>query len=67
LGQVLILRCRDDEVFQALATSQQLRPYLKRIMDANILLVNAEDFEKVDAILRWAGILVSQHLEVIEL
>ena len=65
LGRVLLLRCRDDEVFQALATSQQLRPYLKGKLDRNIFLINDEDFEQVSAILLWARIQIADQIEVI--
>jgi hypothetical protein len=64
---VLLLRCRDDEIFQALATSQQLRPYLKGRLDRNILLINNEDFERVANILHWAEIQIADQIEVIAL
>lgn len=67
LDGVLLLRCRDDEVFQALAASQQLRPYLKGRLDRNILLINKEDFEKVTNILHWARIQIADQIEVIAL
>jgi hypothetical protein len=67
LSRVLLLRCRDDDVFQALAASQQLRPYLKGRLDKNIVLINDEDFEQVSAILRWVGIQIENQIKVIAL
>jgi hypothetical protein len=64
LGQEIILRCQNDEVFQALVSSQQLRPFLKGVIAHNTLLVNKDDIVQVAALLQWAGIVISEHFEV---
>ncbi len=64
LGKTVALHCRNNEVFQALAASRQLRPYLKGKLTHNTLLVNDADIEQVLAILEWAGVTISGNFEV---
>ena len=64
LGTVLVLRCKDDEIFQAIATSVQLQSFLKGKLAPNMLLVDAREFERVKAVLEWAGLVVSERFEV---
>lgn len=64
LGTVLVLRCKDDEIFQALAASAQLRPFLEGKLAPNVLLVDTQAFAGVQAVLAWAGLEVSEHFEV---
>jgi hypothetical protein len=64
LGTGLLLRCANDEIFEALTTSVQLHPFLNGKLAPNVLLVEARAFEQVKAILAWAGLEVSEQFEV---
>jgi hypothetical protein len=64
LGSVVALRCKDDEIFQAISTSAQLQPFLKGKLAPNVLLVDAQAFERVKVVLEWAGLEVSEHFVV---
>lgn len=64
MGTEIVLHCPDDEVFQALISSKQLRPHIKGKLTNNTFLVNDADLEQVSTILRWAGLEISEQFKV---
>jgi hypothetical protein len=55
LSTVSLLRCRNPEVFQAIATSKMLKPYLLGQIAPDVLIVNTARLGALKERLAWAG------------
>lgn len=65
LEQVVVLRCPQEEVFQAIVNSLLLRPQLKGYQYPNLLFIRQESLEALRQNLNWLGWTVSKHLYII--
>jgi hypothetical protein len=63
LASVSLLRCRDPEVFQAIASSKALKPYLLGQIAPDLLLVDGSQLEALKERLAWAGLKVDDELK----
>ena len=62
LATVSLLRCRDPEVFRAIAASKALKPYLLGQIAPDLLLVDRSQLEALKERLAWAGLNVDDDL-----
>lgn len=65
LEQVVVLRCPQEEVFQAIVNSPLLRPQLKGYQYPNLLFIRQESLEALRQNLNWLGWTVSKQLHII--
>jgi hypothetical protein len=65
LQTVTALRCTQREVFTALAGSELLAPYLRGVLAPDVLLVDTDQLAALRECLAWAGLSISDMLEVI--
>jgi hypothetical protein len=64
LATVAVLRCSQPDVFAALAGSALLAPFLRGTLAPDVLLVDAARLDELRERLAWAGLGVSDTLEV---
>jgi hypothetical protein len=55
VSKVSLLRCRNADVFQAIASSKMLKPYLLGQLAPDVLLVDTAKLEALKERLAWAG------------
>ncbi|MFQ5808000.1 MAG: helicase-associated domain-containing protein [Armatimonadota bacterium] len=60
-----VLRCTQPEVFKAIVRSRKLKPYLLGALAPDVLVVDAQQLDAVEAHLAWAGLTVSPDLVVV--
>jgi hypothetical protein len=65
LEETIVLRCPQEQIFQALITSALIKPLLKGYLYPNLLFVHTEHFETLNQHLIWLGWQISDHLQVI--
>ncbi|MBN1428396.1 MAG: helicase-associated domain-containing protein [Anaerolineae bacterium] len=64
LETVIVLRCPDEQVFLAIASSERAQSFLTGCLEPDLLFVNPSYLEDLQAYLAWAGFSVSDRLEV---
>jgi hypothetical protein len=64
LATVTALRCPQPEVFRAITGSQLLAPYLRGALAPDVLLVDSERLAALRERLAWAGLSVSETLDM---
>lgn len=64
MATVTVLRCTQPEVFQAIASSRKIRPYLRGKLAPDVLLVDTQQVEPLKEKLAWAGLRVSDDLAI---
>ncbi|HNT23887.1 MAG TPA: helicase-associated domain-containing protein [Anaerolineales bacterium] len=65
LESVIVVRCPQEEVFQAIVTSPLIKPALKGYLDPNLLFVIPDQVEIFHQYLHWLGFGVSDQLQTI--
>jgi hypothetical protein len=65
LDAVIVLHCPQEQLFQAILTSQMMRPFLKGYLPPNLLFIDKEQVEAFRAQLDWLGCAVSDDLKII--
>ncbi len=63
LATVTVLRCRLPAVFEAIARSEQLRPYIRGTLAPDLLLVDTQSIDALRERLAWAGIAAADVIE----
>jgi hypothetical protein len=64
LDAVTVLRCPQEQLFQAILSSEMLRPFLKGYLPPNLFFVDAQQLDVFRARLDWLGCAVSDQLRV---
>lgn len=64
LAAVVVLRCKHAESFAAIAGSALLAPYLRGVLAPDLLLVDSAQLPALRERLAWAGLAISDTLEV---
>ncbi len=64
MAKVMVLRCREPEVFEALATSEMFKPYWLGKLAPDLLLVDSGQVKAVKKQLAWVGLSVSDELVI---
>lgn len=65
LESVIILRCPQEQVFQAVVASPLLEPLLRGYLHPDLLFVDPEQIESLRQHLHWLGWEVSDQLQII--
>ncbi len=62
LAEVLVLRCTNPDVMEALLTSTALKPHLAGMIGEDAILIKSASADAVRAILKWTGINISTEM-----
>jgi hypothetical protein len=63
LAEVTIIHCPNVELFKAITKSRHLKPYIKGILSADLLLIETSQVPELKEKLSWAGLNVAQELK----
>jgi hypothetical protein len=64
MAKVMVLRCTEPEVFEALANSEKFKPYWLGKLAPDVLLVDSEQIKALKKQLAWVGLNISDDLIV---
>ncbi len=64
LAEITVLQCAQPAIFEAIATSARLRPFLRGKLAPDLLVVDRAQLEALQEQLRWAGLELSPELTV---
>lgn len=63
IEKVLVLRCTNQTVFDAITSSPRFTPYLLGKLAPDVLLVDERQYKKLESELEWVGLHVSETLQ----